>query len=79
MKTGDYSDRLVILDNEHERVGKAPEQGAADIPVDHGKLKGSGAHALGYDVHCRTKTSAQSGSFILVPVLRVDQFGTGPG
>ena len=77
VEAGDNGQRVVGFDNEHERVGKAAKQGAAHIPVDHGELPGARAHALDHGVNCLAETSAQAGGFVLVPVLRVDQFRAG--
>ena len=44
MKAGDDGQRLVGFDDEHQSVGKAAEQGAADVLVDYKKLAGIGAH-----------------------------------
>jgi len=51
VKTGDDGQRLVGLDHEHERVGKAVEQGATDAFVDDRKLPGIGAHALNHGIN----------------------------
>lgn len=53
------------------------EQGAADFPVDNGKLAGIGAHSLDYCVNRCTETPTEAGSPILIPILSVDQLGTG--
>lgn len=77
METGDDGERFISLDDEHERVGKAMEQGAADDLVDDGKLPGIGAHALDHGFNLRPETPAQTGNLVLVPALRVDQLGAG--
>jgi hypothetical protein len=77
VKAGDDSERFVSLDDEHERVGKAAKQGAAHVLVDYGELAGGGAHALNHCVNRRAETPAQTGSFILILILRVDQLGAG--
>jgi hypothetical protein len=63
----------VVPDNEHERVGKAANQGAPDAFVDNRELPGAGAHALNYSVNRRAETSAQAGSLVLVPILRIER------
>ncbi len=46
METGDGGQRVVRLDDEHKREGKAAKQGAADVLVDCGELLRIGAHPL---------------------------------
>jgi hypothetical protein len=51
VETGNDGQRIVRLDDKHERVGKAAKQGAAHVLVDHGELPGTGAHALDHGVN----------------------------
>jgi len=77
VETRDDGQRFIRFDNKHERVGKAAEQGAVQVLVDHGKLAWGGAHSLDYGVNRCAETPAQAGSLVLIPVLRVDQLGAG--
>ncbi len=77
METGDDRERFIRLDDEHQRLGEAAQQCAANVLVDDGKLPWTGAHALDNRLHRRAEASAQTGSLILVPVLRVKQLVAG--
>ena len=77
VEAGDDRERFVSLDDEHQRVWKAAKQGAAHVLVDYWELAGSGAYALNHGFNRRAVTPTQSGSLVLIPVLRVDQLGAG--
>ena len=77
MESGNDDQRPVLVNDEHQRVGETPQQGAADILVDDGELSGIGAHSLDHSVNRSAETAAQTGSLVLVPVLGVEHFGAG--
>jgi len=77
VETGDDGQRFVGFDDKHQRVGKVAQQSTANAFVDDRKLPGIGAHALDYGIDRRAEISAQAGSLVLVPVLRVDQLRAG--
>jgi hypothetical protein len=56
---------LVRLDHEHERIGKAAEQGTSNTFVNDGKLLGSSAPALDYGVDCCAETPTESRNLVL--------------
>jgi hypothetical protein len=68
VETGDDGQSRVVND-EHQRVGKTPQQGTADVFVYNRELPGIVAHALDHGVNRRAETSAQAGNLILVPAL----------
>ena len=80
VETGDDGQSRVVINNEHHRIGEAPQQGTTNILVDDRKLPRIGTHALNHGVNRRAKKSAQTWSLVLVPILRFDQLATGrPG
>jgi hypothetical protein len=63
VETGNDRECLVGLDDEHERVGKAVEQGAADAFINDRKLPGIGAHALNHGINrCAETTRPKPGT-----------------
>jgi hypothetical protein len=58
VETSNDGQRVIQLDDKHERVGKTAKQCAMHVLVDHGELPGSGAHALDHSVNRLAETSA---------------------
>ena len=77
MEAGDDGQRLVGFNDKHQGVGKAAEQGATHILVDHWELARICANGLDYGFNRGAKTPAQARNLIFVPVLRIDQLGAG--
>lgn len=74
MKAGNYGYAFVGIDYEHQRIGKAAQQGAPDVLVHHGKLGGMGADALDRYLDGKTREAPQSRGLFLIPNLRFKEF-----
>ena len=61
VETCDNGQRSVGFDDEHQSIGKAADQGAADALVDDGELPGIGAHTLDDGVNRRAESSTRTG------------------
>jgi len=72
VEAGDDGERLVRPDDKHKRIGKAAQQGSANVPVDRRELPWISAHALDQGVHGLPEAAAQAGSLVLIPSLRLD-------
>ena len=73
MEAGKHGQAIVLLVHEEKRVGKMPQQNAADMLVNDGELKRMKSDAIDGGSNSCTKTSPQAGNLFFIPVLRVDK------
>lgn len=77
VETRDDSQAFVGLNDKHQRVRKAPQKCAPNVLVNYRKLPWISGHPLDQSINCRTKSSSKSRSFVLIPILCVNQFPAG--
>jgi hypothetical protein len=77
VETGDDCYDLVGFCDEHQRIRKAPQQGAANVFVDDRELTGIGRDALNRGLDGEAEMPAQTRGLAFVPVLRVNEFLSG--
>ena len=74
VETCNHINAAVRFDNEHQGVGKAAQQRAADISVDDWELQGVGGDAFYFGLDGSSEAQAQAGGFVLIPIARVKEF-----
>ena len=74
MKTRD-DDNLVLCDAEEQPIGKLAQACTTHIRQHRRELQRVGHQELYYAIDFGTEARTQTGRLVLVPVLRLDQFG----
>jgi hypothetical protein len=73
VKAGNYCQALIGLNDEHQRVRKATEKGAADILIDDRKLAGIRTLTFNQSVNRCPEAPSESWRLVFVLILGIEQ------
>jgi hypothetical protein len=79
VKTSEHRDIVIRFDYEHQRVGKAPQEGAADVPVNDRELSGIGDDAIDCSINGLKEKLSKTRRPAFVPIACFDELLAGEG